>query len=107
MFLADPPRFMARTPHGYADVARIRADLSAAGFGSIAIETLATTSKAASPRDVAVAFCQGTPLRNEIEARDAARLEEATQAAAEAVARRFGSGAVEGRISAHAVTAVR
>jgi SAM-dependent methyltransferase len=107
MFPADPPRFFARTPHGYADVARIRADLTAAGFGSIAIETLATTSKAASARDVAVAFCQGTPLRNEIEARDAARLEEATQAAAEAVARRFGSGAVEGRISAHVITAVR
>jgi len=107
MYPADPPRFLARTPHGYADVARIRADVSAAGFGSIAIETLATTSKAASSRDVAVAFCQGTPLRNEIEARDAARLDEATQAAAEAVARRFGAGAIEGRISAHVVTAAR
>jgi ubiquinone/menaquinone biosynthesis C-methylase UbiE len=107
VFPADPPRFMARTPHGYADVERIRDDLSAAGFGSIGIETRATTSKAASPRDVAVAICQGTPLRNEIETRDPARLEEATQAAADAVARRFGTGAVEGRISAHAVTAVR
>jgi ubiquinone/menaquinone biosynthesis C-methylase UbiE len=107
VFPADPPRFMARTPHGYADVERIRDDLSAAGFGSIGIETRATTSKAASPRDVAVAICQGTPLRNEIETRDPSRLEEATQAAADAVARRFGTGAVEGRISAHAVTAVR
>ena len=106
-FPADPPRFLARTPHGYADVARIRDDLTAAGFGSIAIETLATTSKASSPRDVAVAFCQGTPLRNEIEARDTSRLEEATQAAADAVARRFGSGAVEGRMSAHVITAAR
>jgi hypothetical protein len=35
------------------------------------------------------------------------RAKEATQAAAAAVARRFGTGAVEGRISAHAVTAVR
>jgi len=107
MFPADPPRFMARTPHGYADVARIRDDLSAAGFGSVSIETLATTSKAASPRDAAVAFCQGTPLRNEIETRDAARLEEATQVAADALARRFGHGAIEGRISAHVVTAAR
>jgi len=106
-FPADPPRFLARTPHGYADVARIRDDLTAAGFGSIAIETLATTSKASSPRDVAVAFCQGTPLRNEIEARDTSRLEEATHAAADAVARRFGSGAVEGRMSAHVITAAR
>ena len=60
-----------------------------------------------SPRDVAVAFCQGTPLCNEIEARDAARLEEATQAAAAALAHRFGRGAIEGRISAHVITALR
>jgi ubiquinone/menaquinone biosynthesis C-methylase UbiE len=107
IFPQDPPRFMARTPHGYHDVARIREDLTAAGFASIVIETLATTSKAASPRDAAIAFCQGTPLRNDIEARDAARLEEATQAAAEALARRFGRGPIEGRISAHVITAVR
>jgi len=107
VFPADPPRFLARTPHGYADVARIRDDLAAAGFDAISIETLATTSKGSSPRDVAVAFCQGTPLRNEIEARDPARLEEATQAAAEALARRFGLGAIEGRISAHVITAGR
>jgi ubiquinone/menaquinone biosynthesis C-methylase UbiE len=107
VFPADPPRFLARTPHGYADPARIREDVSAAGFASTAIETLASTSKAASPRDVAVAYCQGTPLRNEIETRDAARLEEATQAAADAVARRFGHGTVEGRISAHVITAIK
>jgi ubiquinone/menaquinone biosynthesis C-methylase UbiE len=107
VFPQDPPRFMARTPHGYHDVARIRADLTAAGFGSIAIETLVSTSRASSPRDAAIAFCQGTPLRNDIEARDAARLEEATQAAADALARRFGHGAIEGRISAHVITAVR
>lgn len=107
MFPVDPPRFLARTPHGYADVTRIRDDVRAAGFGSIEIETLATVSKSASARDVAVAFCQGTPLRNEIEARDASRLEEATQVAADAVARRFGRGAVEGRISAHVITALK
>jgi ubiquinone/menaquinone biosynthesis C-methylase UbiE len=107
VFPQDPPRFMARTPHGYHDVARIREDLSAAGFASIAIDTLGTTSKASSPRDAAIAFCQGTPLRNDIEARDAARLEEATQAAAEALAGRFGRGPIEGRISAHVVTAIR
>jgi ubiquinone/menaquinone biosynthesis C-methylase UbiE len=107
VFSQDPPRFMARTPHGYHDVARIREDLASAGFASIAIETLVSTSRASSPRDAAIAFCQGTPLRNEIEARDAARLEEATQAAAEVLARRFGGGAIEGRISAHVVTAIR
>jgi len=43
-------------------------------------------------------------LRNEIEARDAARLGEATDVAAEAIARRFGRGAVDGKIQAHVVT---
>jgi ubiquinone/menaquinone biosynthesis C-methylase UbiE len=107
VFPADPPLFMARTPHGYHDVDRIRADLAAAGFASISIETLATTSRAASPRDVAIAYYQGTPLRSEIEARGASRLEEATQVAAEALARRFGNGPIEGRISAHVVVAIR
>jgi ubiquinone/menaquinone biosynthesis C-methylase UbiE len=107
VFPADPPRFMARTPHGYHDVNRIRADLAAAGFVSVATETVDAVSNAASPHDVAVAYCQGTPLRNEIEARDAARLEAATQAAAEALARRFGSGPVEGRIRAHVIAAAR
>jgi ubiquinone/menaquinone biosynthesis C-methylase UbiE len=107
VFPQDPPRFMARIPHGYHDVDRIRADLTAADFASISIETLAATSKAASPRDAAIAYCQGTPLRSEIEARDAARLEEATAVAADALARRFGTGPIEGRISAHVVTAIR
>ena len=55
--------------------------------------------------DVAMAYCQGTPLRNEIEARDASRLEEATRVAADALARRFGKGPIEGRIRAHVITA--
>src|SRR5712692_8994400 len=106
LFPQDPPRFMARTPHGYHDVDQIRAELDAAAFSKISIETVGEKSKAASPRDVAVAFCQGTPLRSEIEARDASRLEEATKAAAEAVARRFGNGPVEGRIQAHVIAAI-
>jgi hypothetical protein len=52
----------------------------------------------------AIAYCQGTPLRNEIEARGASRLEEATQKAAEALAQRFGAGAIEGRIRALVIT---
>jgi ubiquinone/menaquinone biosynthesis C-methylase UbiE len=105
VFPADPPRFMARTPHGHHDVGRIREDLKTAGFTDISVDTVDATSKAASPRHAAVAYCQGTPLRNEIEARDASRLEEATNQAAGALARRFGKGAIEGRIRAFVVTA--
>jgi ubiquinone/menaquinone biosynthesis C-methylase UbiE len=106
LFPQDPPRFLARVPHGYHDVEKLRAELTAAGFASISVVTLDDISKAASPRDPAVAYCQGTPLRNEIEARDPSRLEEATQKSAEAMTRRFGSGPVEGRIRAHVVTAI-
>ena len=106
LFPHDPPRFMARTPHGYHDVERIRAELNAAGFTNISVDAVDDRSKASSPRDPAIAFCQGTPLRNEIEARDASRLEDATKQAAEALAHRFGSGAIEGRIRAIVITAI-
>jgi len=107
IFPHDPPRFMARTPHGYHDVKKIGEELTAAGLANFSIDTVDHKSRASSPRDPAIAYCQGTPLRNEIEARDASRLEEATRAAADALARRFGNGPVEGRIRAHMVTAVR
>ena len=105
MFPKDPPRFLARTPHGYHDRRSIERDLAGGGFGKGArIDTIAARSRATSPRIPAIAYCQGTPLRNEIEARDAARLGEATDVAAQAVARRFGQGAVDGKIQAHVVT---
>jgi ubiquinone/menaquinone biosynthesis C-methylase UbiE len=105
-FHDDPPRFMARTPHGYHDPDLIRSDLEDAGFSEIAIEAVDHVSRAPSPREPAVAFCQGTPMRNEIEARGAPGLEAATDKAEQALARRFGSGAIEGRIRALVVSAV-
>ncbi len=105
LFPQDPPRFLARTPHGYYEADRIRDELKAAGFATISIDPVDRRSTAPSARDVAVAYCQGTPLRNEIEARDASRLEEATNCAAEALARQFGTGAIDGRIRAFVITA--
>ncbi len=107
LFPDDPPRFLARTPHGHCDHARIRAELKQAGFDEIAINTVGHRSKAPSPRNPAIAYCQGTPLRNEIESRDASRLDEATDYAAEAIAKRFGRGAVDGRIRALVISATR
>lgn len=107
VFPQDPPRFMARTPHGYHDAERIRGELGAAQFTEVAVEAVDHTSRAASARDVAVAYCQGTPLRTEIEARDPSRLEEATARATEAVRLRFGSGAVAGRLRALVIASVR
>jgi len=105
VFPKDPPRFMARTPHGYHDCGQIARDLAGGGFTtSPRIDTVAARSRAKSPREPAIAYCQGTPLRNEIEARDAARLGEATDVAEEAIAKRFGRGAVDGKIQAHIAT---
>jgi hypothetical protein len=96
---------MARTPHGYHDAVRIAQDLAEAGFTHTpTIETVAFTSRAVSPRVPALAYCQGTPLRGEIEARDPSGLERATQAAEAELARRFGRGPIEGRIEALVVT---
>jgi len=105
VFPQDPPRFLARTPHGYHDRAAIARDLAQGGFdASPDIVTVSARSRAASARIPAVAYCQGTPLRNEIEARNASRLAEATDVAAQAIAGRFGAGVVEGKIQAHVVT---
>jgi ubiquinone/menaquinone biosynthesis C-methylase UbiE len=108
MFPEDPPRFLARTPHGYHDQVALARDLAGGGFAaSPGFSTVAARSRAESPQIPAVAYCQGTPLRNEIEARDASRLGEATDHAAEAIARRFGRGAVDGKIQAHIVSVDR
>ena len=105
LFPEDPPRFLARTPYAYYKHASIEQDLVSGGFNAPPeIITLAARSRAKSPRHPAIAFCQGTPLRNEIEARDASRLEEATDIAAEAIGRRFGRGDVDGKMQAHVVT---
>ncbi len=106
IFPGDPPRFLARTPHGYHDTAQIRRDLDEAGFTRVDIETRSDLSRASSPLIPAIAFCQGTVLRSEIEARDPGGLEAATDVAASAIAQRHGNGEVVGKIQAHIITAV-
>lgn len=105
IFPDDPPRFLARTPHGYHDKVLIRRDLEDAGFSRVVIETRAEQSRASSPRLPAVAYCQGTVLRTEIEAREAGKLEAATDYAASAIADRHGSGEVAAKIQAHVIMA--
>lgn len=105
VFPDDPPMFFVRTPHGHHDTARIRDDLTRAGFSDIAIQTLEKQSRAPSAREAATAFCQGTPMRNEIEARDASLMDAATERAAQAIAQRHGAGEVLGRMQAHVITA--
>ncbi|MEO5815105.1 MAG: class I SAM-dependent methyltransferase [Gemmatimonadaceae bacterium] len=104
LFPDDPPRFMARTPHGYFDVAQIRRDLAAGGFaGAAEVVTVTERSRAPTARDAAIAFCLGSPLGSELRARDGNRLGEALDVVTEALAARFGRGAIGGKIQAHVV----
>jgi len=108
LFPTDPPRFLARLPHGHYDQRAIATSLSRGGFtGTNVFETVTAQSPAESPRIVAIAYCQGTPLRSEIEARDASILGEATDIATAAIGQRFGRGKVTGKIQAVVIAATR
>ncbi len=103
-FPDHPPDFIARVPHGYHDPARIRSDLESAGYRFITVAPVTTNGAAERPEDVATAFCQGTPLRNEFEARGAS-LKAVTEHVARAIERKFGSGPLSGEAYALVVTA--
>src|SRR5262249_39510828 len=51
IFPHDPPRFLARTPHGHHDADVIRGELAAAGFSNITVDIVTHMSRAGSPRD--------------------------------------------------------
>jgi SAM-dependent methyltransferase len=104
----DPPEFIERTPHGYFDTELIRAELALAGFvDDVTISTESRRSTAADALTAARSFVEGTPLRNEIEARRPGSLAEATTATAAEFAARFGDGPVEGPMRAHVVVATK
>jgi ubiquinone/menaquinone biosynthesis C-methylase UbiE len=105
LFPKDPPLFFPRTPHGYHNLDTIRDELADAGFLSITAETVQKISRAASARDAVTGFCQGTPQRNEIETRDPGGLGAATDAAASAIAVRFGAGPISAKMRAHVIAA--
>jgi len=111
LFPDDPPRFLPRTPHGYFDPRVIEDDLRRAGFDAPPeIITVSQRSRASSARIPAIAYCQGTPLKSEIELQNPANPAlpvEATDVAERAIIERFGRGAVDGKIQAHLVSIER
>jgi len=102
-FPKDPPRFLPRTPYGYHDRPAITREVAAAGFQKSDIATVPVRCHASQPSIPAVAYCQGTPLRAEIEARGP--LQAATEAVTAALARRFGPAQIDSKIQAVVVTA--
>lgn len=103
VFRSAPPRFFDRTPHGYDEPGVIAAVLAAAGSSesSRPVATLAARSRAFTPKAPAAAYCE-TPLPMEIEARGGP-VDAVTRARAAAIARRFGTGPVDGKIQVRVI----
>jgi ubiquinone/menaquinone biosynthesis C-methylase UbiE len=104
-FPDSPSDFIRRVPFGYFDVDAISATLKEAGFSSVIKERVAKLTRATNAYEVALGLCQGTPTRNEIEARDPAALQAVTASVQAALERRFGAGPVEGKTQAIVFTA--
>jgi ubiquinone/menaquinone biosynthesis C-methylase UbiE len=105
LFPADPPTFLARTLHGYADNDRVDDDLTAAGFTDAIYTSVELPYVAASARDAALGYCLGSGLRTELEARAPGDIASVIQAAAAALQQRFGSGPIETTMRAHIISA--
>ena len=104
---SEASNFMKRIPFGYHERTQIEADLRAAGFTEIDFTTAELRSRSGSALDAATGLVQGTPMRSEIEQRDPALLQPATDAAAEALHRYEGPNGLDAPMSAHIVTATK
>jgi ubiquinone/menaquinone biosynthesis C-methylase UbiE len=89
LFPSNPPDFLRNLSYSYFDIASIKAQMSWAGFDAISCDRIELTSVAAA-HDIAAAFCQGTPLREEIESRAPARISEIVDEVAERMESRYG-----------------
>jgi SAM-dependent methyltransferase len=100
LYPSDPPRFFARVPHGLADPVPLERQLREAGFGRVEYEAVAARSRHPSAHEVAVAICEGTPMRHELAARDPVGPGAAIQAVERALRAACGDGDVDGALRA-------
>lgn len=107
LFPPGSGNFYERVPFRYHDRSLIEADLRAAGFTDIAIETVELRSRIGSAPEAATGLVQGSPMRAEIERIDPAMLEPATAAATAALRQFEGPDGFDAPMSAHIVTATR
>jgi SAM-dependent methyltransferase len=101
--LPDPPSFVVRIPHGYADPSTIEADLRTSGLRVASLDRVVLRGRAASARDLAEGFCLGTPLRFALQERG--DLPELTRAVGDDLTERLGPGPLVGELAAFVVTA--
>jgi ubiquinone/menaquinone biosynthesis C-methylase UbiE len=105
MFVKDPPRFLPRTPYGYHDPQAISADLTAAGLRDMQVERVTAVGLAPSARSLVEGYCLGSPLRFELDARNAG--EEVLDQGTAAVAAALGDGPIDVELAAYVATARR
>ncbi|MGR9245739.1 class I SAM-dependent methyltransferase [Rhizobium leguminosarum] len=91
LFPSDPPDFLRRLPYSYVDPRLIKAQVTSAGFEAVSCDRVKLTSVATTAHDVAAAFCQGTPLRREMEWRAPEHISEIVDEVAERVESRHGA----------------
>ncbi len=103
-FQQDPPTFLT-IPFGYYEEDRVRADLTAAGFGDVAIETVDTTVEVSSVDGLAVGFVEGNPGIHEIRERASAAPGEIAAAVAEAFRAAYGDAPLRADLEALVITA--
>ena len=105
IFPDDPPLFLRRTPYGHGDPVAIERDLRSAGFSEVVCGRLEKRGRCPSSSAAASGIVEGTPLRFEIEARDARRLQDVVEAATHALDKAYGGGAVDDLMSAFVFSA--
>jgi SAM-dependent methyltransferase len=105
VFADDPPTFLSRVPHGYADPDVFAADATAGGLRCDSVTPVTLEGTTASAADLATGYCEGTPLLAEIAARG--DLATATAAVAEEMTALLGDGPVTGAMTAHVLEATR
>lgn len=77
----------------------------AGGFNEpVSIEPVEHRSRGSAAELPAIAYCLGTPLRNELERRDPTRLDEATKRATTRLRERFGLTDLDSKIRGFVIT---
>jgi SAM-dependent methyltransferase len=99
----DIPPFLG-VPYGYNDHDAIAADVRAGGFDEVRIDTVMFEGRAASAREVALGYVNGTPLGASLEARGC-DVQSIIDTIAAEVAEQLGSGEVTGVLTAHVIEA--
>ena len=106
-FPDNPPQFMVRGPFSYYDRSAIERDLRDAGFDSIRIDTIESTSRSASAEDGARGLVYGSPMGVELQDYGTGALDLVFDDLRESARRYEGPDGFAAPRAAHVVTATK